>query len=105
LTDRRGVRLKGKVSGDAARDALRQRLAPFGFFRRELQNAFESRGIERLVFLRISEVWNLARVADQLQPEFQRVSARCRGEFVDKRFDHEAAAGMLHRTPPRARNA
>src|SRR5258708_4040572 len=109
--DRGGVRLERVVSRDAARDALRQRLArrgglaPLRFLRGQLQNALEPRGIQRLVFLRIGKVGNLARVADQLQPELQWVNAGRSRQLVDKRLDHEAAAGMLHRAPPRARNA
>src|ERR1700726_3835744 len=69
LGDRRRVRLEGKISGDAAADALRQRFTPLRFFGGELQNTFEACGIERLVFFGIREVGNFARLANQLQAE------------------------------------
>jgi len=105
LGNRRGVRLEGKISGDAAANALRQWLSPLGFFGGEPKYSLEPRRIERLVFFWVGEVGNFAVGADQLQTEFQGIDACCCGEFVGERFDYKAAAGMFDGTPPSARDA
>ncbi len=99
------VGLKGKVSSDAAADALRQWLSPFRFLGGELQNTLEARGVERLVFFRVGEVGDFAGITDQLQAEFQRIGACCRGQLVNEGFNYEAAAGMLDGAPPGAGDA
>src|SRR6266478_5096381 len=105
LGNRRGVRLEGKISGDAAANAFRQWLVPLGFFGGEPQYSFEPRRIKRLVFFWVGEVGNFAVCTDQLQTEFQRVDPCCRGQLVGERFDYKAAAGMFDGTPPSAGDA
>src|SRR5882762_1164963 len=104
LGNRRDVGLEGKISGDAAADALRQWLVPLGFFGGEPKYSLEPRRIERLVFFWVGEVGNFAVCADQLQTEFQWIDACCRGELVGERFDDKTAAGMFDGTPPSARS-
>src|SRR5256885_11651096 len=50
FNDSSRVALKGIVSGDAARNALGERLAPTGFLRREAQHTLKASGVERLAF-------------------------------------------------------
>src|SRR5207302_1633531 len=94
----------GKVSGDAARNSLGERLAPPGFLRREAQHTLEAGGVEWLVLLRVGEIGDLAILSDEAQAKFQRVGAGRSSEFIHKRFDHEAAGGMLDGAPPGARH-
>src|SRR6266436_320171 len=102
--DSSGVTLKGIVSGDAARNSLWERLAPSSFLRRQAQHALQTSRVERLAFLRVGEIGYFAILSDEAQAKFQRVGAGRSSEFIHKRFDHEAARGMLDGAPPGARH-
>ena len=102
--DRRSVGVKRIKRCDAPSLALWKGLTPARLLRGELQNAFEPSGIERRLFL-APELRDLAVAADELQTKGQRILASGGGKLVNKTFHHEAAAGVFHGAPPRARNA
>src|SRR5258707_15070377 len=95
LGNRRGVRLEGKISGDAAADALRQWLVPLGFFGGQAQYSLEARRVPRLVFFWVGEVRNFSVFTDQFQAGFQRVDARRPGEPPAERFDYKNPPRMF----------
>src|SRR6266851_2464739 len=47
---------------------------------------------------------DFAILSDEAQAKFQRVGAGRSSEFIHKRFNHEAAGGMLDGAPPGARH-
>src|SRR5882724_8625655 len=102
--DSGGVGIERIKRGNTASLAFWQRLTPARFFGGELQNALETRGVERRCFI-FAELRNFAVAPNELQAKGQWILARGSREFVNKAFHDEAAAGMFDGAPPRAGNA
>ena len=94
----RGIATEREVGGDADASSLRQRLAIADAVGHELRQAREPARVEG--WAAVTGVFDFARLAEEIQPQLQRVLARLSSDFVDEAL-HDECVGRVRRCPPR----
>src|SRR6266702_6023771 len=102
--DSRGVGIERVERGNASPLALWQRLSPSRLLRGKLQDALQTRGVERRLFL-LAESRNLAITSDKFQAKGQWILAGGSSKLINKTFHDESAAGVFDGAPPSAGHA